>query len=65
MIVTEKMIASAGLSPDEAKLVRYRYNLPSAGEKTRNWISNLSDGKYDQLLKSSEEKLRATNGAGN
>ncbi len=64
MEITERIIALAGFSPEEAKVVRYRYGLSSAGKKTRKWIVALSQKKYDQLLDSSERKLeRITKGA--
>ena len=58
MEVTEKIIAKAGLTNEEAKIIRSIHDLPTAGIKTENWINNLSADKYDSLRASAEEKLR-------
>jgi len=58
MNVTEKDIGKAGLSSEEAKVVRYRYGLSTAGKRTRKWVASLGDKKYSKLVTSSEKKLR-------
>lgn len=57
MEITEKIIAKAELSKEEAKLIRVIRGLPSAGERTKGWVRGLSMRKHHQLLKSAEEKI--------
>ena len=66
MVVTEKIIASAGLSDHEKKVARVFFKLPTAGSRTQKWVEALSEKGYNQLLKSSKRKLRKIiKGAGN
>lgn len=56
--ITEKIIAKAGLSPDEAKVIRAFRQLETAGKRTKNWVEkNISPRQYFQLLKSAVEKI--------
>jgi len=57
MKVTEQMIAKTDLTNEEKKIIRFLYDLPSAGDKTEKWINNLGQKKYDSLRASAEEKL--------
>lgn len=56
--VTEQIIAKAGLTKDEAKVARFFHNLPSAGGRTKHWVSALSSRKRLRLLESAERKIR-------
>jgi len=56
--VTERIIARAGLCKEEARVIRVLRELPSAGERTKRWVRNLSMRKYDQLLRSAEGKIQ-------
>ena len=56
--VTEKIIAKAGLSPDEQKVARQYYKLSSAGKKTKRWLENVPDGKRHTLLRSAKQKIQ-------
>ncbi len=58
MEVTEKTIGKAGLSPDEAKVIRFVHGLKTAGKTTKRWIEhNLSEEQYFQLLESAGGKI--------
>ena len=57
----ESIIAKAELTPEEAKLMRVRLNLPAAGRensRTRKWTGELSAEKYYSLFRSAEEKIK-------
>jgi hypothetical protein len=62
--ITEQLIAKAGLSKEEARLMRVIHGLASAGQRTKRWVSALSMTKYEQLLKGAEEKIRKASGTG-
>jgi len=66
--ITERIVAKAGLSSDEAKVIRVRYDLLTGGRKTQRWVETLGGEKHGQLLSSAREKIRQTlntQGAGN
>ena len=60
MEITERIIAKANLSSQEAMVVRYYRKLPTAGKRTRKFVENLPSQKKSQLLRSAEEKIERT-----
>lgn len=56
--VTEKVISQAGLTSDEAKVIRVFYDLPSGGGRTREWAGKLSAQTYEELLSSGKFKIQ-------
>ncbi len=59
MKITERIIGRAKLSPAEAKAVRFHFSLPTAGERTANWVLRLEHKKYLQFFESAMEKIGA------
>ena len=58
--ITERIIAKAGLSKQEKKVVRVFFELETAGPRTKKQVEALNGEKHDQLLSSAREKIRQT-----
>lgn len=56
--ITERIIGQANLSPEEARVARVKFGLPTAGQRTQGWVEALSGEKRTQILSNVQQKIR-------